>query len=112
MVELYKMDCNGNWYFCDYGLITKTEDYKLRGYIVRRAVPNTQRRAMPQRGRIDVVHRVKKVGFVERFVNDCKHNVKIFKEIGDMFFGGFKTKRSKAKDAAMYFASKAAMVAA
>jgi hypothetical protein len=108
MVELYKFDCNGNLYFCDYGLISKTEDYKLRGYVVRRAVPLHQRRAMPQRGRIDVVHRTRKVGLVERFVNDCKHNVQVFKEIGGMVKDLFaiKTKRTRRADAAAYFAGK------
>ena len=106
MVELYKMDCNGKLYFCDYGLINKTEDYKLRGYIVRRAVPQAaNRKPIVQRGRIINVHRMaKKESWASRFVSDVKHNVKVVKDIAGMFGSMFKTRETKAKE---YFASKA-----
>lgn len=108
MVELYKMDCDGNLYFCDYGLANKVEDYRLRGYIVRRAVQADQRRPIPQRGRIHCTHRVVRESWAERFVNDCKHNWNIAKEIGGMVkdLFGVRTKRSRSRDAHAYFAAK------
>ena len=108
MVELYKMDCDGKLYFCDYGLLSKVEDYKLRGYIVRRAVQSHQRRPIPQRGRIEVTHRIKRESWAERFVNDCKHNWNLAKEIGGMVkdLFGMRTKRGKARDARAYFQGK------
>lgn len=113
MVELYKMDCDGNLYFCDYGLVSKVEDYRLRGYIVRRAVSKDQRRAIPQRGKIECTHRISRPvreGWAQRFVNDCRHNVQVFKEIGGMVkdLFGMRTKRSRTRDAYAYFAAKAA----
>lgn len=107
MVELYKMDCEGKLYFCDYGLPHKVEDYRLRGYIVKRAVRSEERRPIPQRGEIHITHRkAKKVGWTTRFVNDCKHNIQVFKEIGQMF-GLSVSKRTKARQAKEYFATRA-----
>jgi len=106
MVKLYKMDCDGNLYFCDYGLPHKVEDYKLRGYIVKQAIQPHQRVAIPQRGKIHVTHRMpRKVGFFERFVNDIKHNIQIFKEIGQMFVP--KTRSIQSNQAKEYFATRA-----
>jgi hypothetical protein len=114
MVELYKMDCDGNLYFCDYGLISKVEDYRLRGYVVRRAVANNNRRAIPKRGKIESTHRVAREGWATRFTNDCKHNWKIAKEIGVLFkdLFGFNSSRSRKRAAHAYFAAKAVPVAA
>ena len=114
MVELWKFDCDGNMYFCDYGLISKVEDYKMRGFIVRKAVQIHQRRPMPQRGQVECTHRVAKAGMIERFVNDCKHNWNLAKEIGGMVkdLFGWSTKRGRRRDAHAYFAAKAVPVAA
>ena len=108
MVELYKMDCTGKLYFCDYGLISKTEDYRLRGYIVRKAVQSTQHRPVPQRGRIINVHRMPaKPNFIRRFINDVKHDVKIIKEVGGMVKNIFKSKHDRRVEAAQaYFAKR------
>lgn len=114
MVELWKFDCDGNMYFCDYGLITKTEDYKLRGYIVRRAVQAHQHRPIPQRGRVECTHRVVRESWAQKFVNDMRHNVKLAKEcvglVKDMF--KVRTKSSRRRDAHAYFAAKMVPVAA
>lgn len=113
MVKLYKIDCDGNLYFCDYGLASKTEDYRLRGYIVRKAVQSNQRVAIPQRGKIYITHRLpKKAGFFKRFVDDVKHDIKLTKEIGQLLFGIGKSKATRAAEARAYFANKAVPVRA
>jgi hypothetical protein len=110
MVELYKIDCTGKLYFCDYGLISKAEDYRMRGYIVRRAVQSTQRRSIQQRGKIINVHRLPaKPNFIQRFVEDVKYDVKLVKEIGGLVKSIFKSKRQKRLESAQaYFAKRAA----
>lgn len=106
MVKLYKMDCNGNLYFVDYGLPHKVEDYRLRGYVVKRAVQPHQRVPVPQRGKIECTHRIaKKKGFFARFVDDCKHNLQVMREIKEIFVP--QSKRSKTRDARAYFETRA-----
>lgn len=110
MVELYKYDCTGKLIFCDYGLMSQIDSYKRRGYVVRRPrmVQPANRKPIPQRGQIHLTHRMpKKAGIVERFVDDVKHNVSIFKEVGKLFGAMFKTKNNKAREAKAYFDTRA-----
>ena len=63
---------------------------------------------------MECTHRVVREGWAKRFVNDCKHNWNVAKEIGGMVKSLFvpRTRNSRMRDAHAYFAAKAVPVAA